>query len=229
MNISSQEIYRILEEELLTMKWKPGDIISENSLCERFSISRTPIRNCLQRLAEKGLVKIVPKKGTVVTRLNYNYIGQMIFLRVTVETQILEDFIATCSPMDVERVRYALTAMFQCAHPASDQGPAEFDSSLFIKLDFQMHKIWFEATKKEYLWNKLLLEDPNYARFCALDIINQKNVENTLSDHQAIMDLIDERNTAGVHSLLEKHLYGGMNRLGARMNNEFKDYFKALT
>ena len=96
-----------------------------------------------------------------------------------------------------------------------------FDSALFMKLDFQMHKIWFDVTKKDYIWNKLIWEDSSYARFCALDIINQKNVENSLSDHWAIMDLIDTRNVSGVYQLLEHHLYGGLNRLGARMNGEF--------
>ena len=46
---------------------------------------------------------------------------------------------------------------------------------------------------------------PSYARFCALDIINQKNVENSLSDHHAIMDLIDTHNILDVQKLLEHH------------------------
>lgn len=232
MNTTNKECYSILEEEILTFKLKPGEILSENHLSERFQLSRTPIREVLHRLEVKGLVEIVPKKGTVVTQLDYNIIGQMIYLRVTVESRILEDFISACTPMDIERVRYALTALQVCASPIANSDAtglsSEFDSSLFTKLDFQMHKIWFETTGKEYLWSKLIWEDPNYSRFCALDIINQKNVQNTLSDHQAIMDLIDEHNTSDVYSLMEKHLYGGMKRLGARMAVEFKDYFKPL-
>lgn len=228
MGNSSQEIYQILEDEIISLKRKPGTIISENQLCEQFCTSRTPIRNSLQRLAEKGLVEIMPKKGTVVTRLDSNCIEQMIFLRVTVEARVLEEFISTCSPMDRERVRYALTSMSECALPMTKKDTEPFDSALFMKLDFQMHKIWFDVTKKDYIWNKLIWEDSSYARFCALDIINQKNVENSLSDHWAIMDLIDTRNVSGVYQLLEHHLYGGLNRLGARMNGEFKDYFKPL-
>lgn len=228
MGISTQEIYQILEDEIISLKRKPGAVISENQLCEQFHTSRTPVRNCLQRLSEKGLVEIIPKKGTVVTRLDSSCIEQMIFLRVTVESKVLEEFISTCSPMDRERVRYALTAMSECALPMTQKSAAPFDSALFMKLDFQMHKIWFDATKKDYIWNKLIWEDPSYARFCALDIINQKNVENSLSDHHAIMDLIDTHNILDVQKLLEHHLYGGLNRLGARMNGEFKDYFNPL-
>ena len=79
-----EQIYRTLEQEILRFEHKPGDLISEHYLCHRFSLSRTPVRSILLRLQENGLVQIVPRKGSIVTRLDYDIINQFIYERVAV-------------------------------------------------------------------------------------------------------------------------------------------------
>ena len=53
-----EDIYQTLEYEIVTLKIKPGETISENQLCKRFGISRTPVRAALQRLEQNGFVQI---------------------------------------------------------------------------------------------------------------------------------------------------------------------------
>ena len=45
----TDELYHILEDEICTLKILPGEALSENQLCKRFGVSRTPIRSVLQR------------------------------------------------------------------------------------------------------------------------------------------------------------------------------------
>ena len=47
----TDEIYKTLEGEIIELKILPGEVLSENQLCKRFGVSRTPIRSVLQRLA----------------------------------------------------------------------------------------------------------------------------------------------------------------------------------
>ena len=58
-----EDIYQTLEYEIVTLKIKPEETISENQLCKRFGISRTPVRAALQRLEQNGFVQIIPCKG----------------------------------------------------------------------------------------------------------------------------------------------------------------------
>ena len=89
---SSREIFRILEEEILSLKIAPGESLSENELCERFGVSRSPIRSVLQELRLCDLVSITPYKRTQVTRMNFNIINQIIYQRIAVETFVLGGF-----------------------------------------------------------------------------------------------------------------------------------------
>ena len=72
-----EDIYQTLEYEIVTLKIKPGETISENQLCKRFGISRTPVRTALQRLEQNGFVQIIPCKGTIVTPINLDIVDQL--------------------------------------------------------------------------------------------------------------------------------------------------------
>ena len=71
------EIYAVLEREIIDLTIRPGSLLSENPLCSRFAAPRSMIRVVLQKLQENGLVKIVPYKGTTVTRLNRRIVDEL--------------------------------------------------------------------------------------------------------------------------------------------------------
>ena len=224
--LNNDEIYKILEDEIVSLKIQPGDILSENSLCKRFHISRTPIRSILQRLQQNRFVDIIPYRGTIVTPINVDIASQLIYQRVAVETMVLRDFIHSCSPTDVERVRYTLENMEKAALEAKDL--EHFDINDFLLKDLQMHEIWFQATGKMYLWNRIVTPHADYSRFIRLDILGAKNVPDVLTDHREMMKIIDSKDTSKIEDLMSHHLYGGVRRLGGNLfSNEYRKYFFA--
>ena len=86
------EIYAVLEREIIDLTIRPGSSLSENPLCARFGAPRSLIRVVLQKLQENGLVRIVPYKGTTVTRLNRRIVDELIYERTAVEGRILRYF-----------------------------------------------------------------------------------------------------------------------------------------
>ena len=62
-----RDIYRQLKDMILGFYLYPGVRITENELAARFGVSRTPVREALQRLAAEGYVTIRPKQGCFVT------------------------------------------------------------------------------------------------------------------------------------------------------------------
>ena len=225
LSITNEDIYKILESEIVSLKIAPGDILSENSLCQRFHISRTPIRSVLQRLQQNRFVDIIPHKGTIVTTINLDIVNQIIYERVAVETMVLRDFIQICRPTDVERVRYCLRIMEEAAKAADNLD--SFDINDFLDKDLLMHEVWFRSTGKMFLWERLTSPHPDYSRFIRLDIVGAKNVPDVLSDHRQMMKLIDDRCTDGIEELMKRHLYGGIRRLGGCLfSDEYKKYFQ---
>src|SRR5271167_4097719 len=66
----TEQAYRLIVEQIVTLRLKPGEILSEQGLSATIRIGRTPIREALQRLAREGLVTILPRKGILVSDIN---------------------------------------------------------------------------------------------------------------------------------------------------------------
>ena len=221
------QMYQELANEILRFDLKPGDLLSEHSLCERFHVSRTPARSVLQRLQENGLVQIVPHKGSTVTRLNFDIINQCIYERLAVETMVMRDFIRTCTPLDVEKTRQVFSQMQELGK-LYHNAPRQFDAARFLRTDMAMHGTWFGYMKKRYLWERLSSPRSSYTRFCTLDILEGNNVDDVLAEHAEMLSLIDSGNTQELEPLLRRHFYGGVRRLGNLIFTKYVDYFEPM-
>ena len=111
----TDELYHILEDEICTLKILPGEALSENQLCKRFGVSRTPIRSVLQRLEQNRFVQIIPCKGTIVTAIDIGVVDQLIFQRVAVEGMVFRDFVQSCSPMEILAVEHLYNMLLEAA------------------------------------------------------------------------------------------------------------------
>lgn len=224
--MSNHQIYQILEDEIVSLRIPPGEILSENKLCDRFHVSRTPVRSVLQRLQQKRFVTIIPHQGTIVTPIDLDIVTQMIYQRVAVETMVLRDFIRIATPTDIARVHYQYQRMEEIAkqeYPAED-----FDGNDFLKRDLQMHQVWFDTCSKSYLWDLLTAPHADYSRFIRLDIVGAQNVSEVMENHREMLRLIDDKCENGIEELMSSHLYGGVRRLGGQLfSEEYKKYFQA--
>jgi DNA-binding GntR family transcriptional regulator len=81
----TEQAYRAIEEQIVTLRLKPGDVLSEQMLSATFGFGRTPVREALQRLAHEGLVIILPRKGILVSDLNPRH--QLLVLEVRRELE----------------------------------------------------------------------------------------------------------------------------------------------
>ena len=223
--IQSREIFETLESEILNLKLKPGQLLSENALCTRFGVSRSPIRSVLQELRLCGLVTIEPYRGTYVTRMDLDIINQIIYQRVAVETFVLEDFCGQYDELELQRLQ------FLCRKMADSIGQESFEPSRFYQLDGQFHEIWFTSVHKQYLWECIQRSDRHYTRFRMLDIVHfgNRSYAQILEEHKEILRALEARDTAAFRPILKKHLFGGITRLGDLLLGELKDYFTSET
>jgi DNA-binding GntR family transcriptional regulator len=64
-------VYETLRNEIIELKLAPGSPIDEQQLSERFSLSRTPIREALVRLAAEGLITTLTNRATIVSNIDF--------------------------------------------------------------------------------------------------------------------------------------------------------------
>lgn len=215
---TSKSIYSVLKEEILNLTIKPGQKISESKICSRFQASRTPVRNAFQRLKDAGLLTIIPYKSTSASLLDFSQIEQSIYMRIAVESMVIRDLIKEYDAFVLEKIRFNLQQqkLLLCG---------EVDAEEFYALDSALHGIWFQFTNKKALWNLIQRMQVHYMRFRMLDIVAVQNFQEIYEEHVEIMQAICNKELEKIEPMMRRHLYGGIKRLGNRIETEFADYF----
>lgn len=222
INFTGQDIYQCLKEDIITLKIRPGEKLSENDLCEQFNVSRTPIRGVFQRLNAEGLITIEPYKSTFVSLLDFSEVEQMIYMRYAIEAAVLKDFVLEFDLMAIEKMRYRLRQQEVLL-----LGNNDFTAEQFYALDAKLHNVWFQYTNREPLWRHINNAQANYTRFRMLDIVVVKNFSEIYHEHEELFAAICSKNIAKVEENIKIHVYGGIRRLGETIKTQFADYFIA--
>ena len=213
-------VYESLKSDILDLRLKPGQLLKETEICEKFGVSRTPVRDAIGLLQEQGFVKTVPYQGVFVTLLSLNYIKQMIYMRFAVENSVLKDFAASANAMALEDVRYLIRKQ-----EALLQEPT-FTPEQFYRIDAQMHAVWFEATKRTVLWDMLQKQDLYYTRFRMLDFTTETDFSRIIKEHKQLLSCIEQKDFQRIEEVLKNHLYYSMKRMRHQIDVEYRDYFE---
>ena len=215
-------IFDMLKQEILSLELKPGQAISENEICSRFDVSRTPVREALRRLQEQGFVNTIPYSGTYVTLLNLDDIRQMIYMRVAVELMVMRDFMEVATPLLYEEIRHQI----RCQELLI-QEPG-FEPEQFYSMDAQMHALWFCAVGRAKVWDFIQAQQLHYTRFRMLDFVTETDFTRIIREHKKLLEFLENKDEKGLEEALKAHLYISMTRMKYAIEVEYNDYFAAV-
>jgi DNA-binding GntR family transcriptional regulator len=138
----TEQAYRQLEEQIVTLRLKPGEFLSEHVLAANLSIGRTPIREALQRLAREGLVTILPRKGILVSETDPR--KQLLVLEVRRELERLLARLGALRAGSDQRQRLREIA------EGMDRAAKTNDDMAFMRLDRELNLLISAAAHNDY-------------------------------------------------------------------------------
>lgn len=212
-----EEILASLKTEILTLKLKPGDILSETVLSERYQISRTPLRDVLKQLSLESYLDVYPKKGNLVSYIDLESVEQIIFLRSVLEQEILKSLSSHLALKGIHELKELLDK--QEAAILSGRGHEHF-----LNLDDKFHQTLFRLEGREFLWNLLQQSNVHYVRYRRLHMLRKEKLLEILEEHKMILDYLLHQQTDQLEELIRNHLREDINSLYLREN--FAKYIK---
>ena len=153
----TEQAYRALEEQIVTLQIPPGTVVSEALLGERLGIGRTPIREALWRLARERLVTIIPHRGIIVSEINIKTQLRLLELRREVERLVARGAAKRATEAERERLR-EIAAGMQAASAAND----DLD---FMRLDREFNELTVAAARNEFAESAMTLMQGLSRRF----------------------------------------------------------------
>jgi DNA-binding GntR family transcriptional regulator len=82
---AASKIYSDLRTELVSLRRRPGEVISEAEIALSYGVSRTPVREAILKLSDEGLLEIFPQSGIFVSRIPLAALPEAIIVRKALE------------------------------------------------------------------------------------------------------------------------------------------------
>ncbi len=191
-------VYQTLRHAILSVSYRPGEILRKPEICEALGVSRSPVSDAVARLATEGLVDVVPQAGTFVARFSMTEIREGAFLREAIELQAVAMVAATVTEEQVQLLRRSLTLQAALL--------ADGDIAGFYLADAEMHELILSFTGfrrlaqvAETAWLHV-----NRARQMILPVPGR--VAQTLEEHRAIVSALEARDPAAARDATRHHL-----------------------
>ncbi len=195
LKTQNKDAYGLILDAIDVGVYKPGDRLVESELADRFGVSRTPIREALQRLETQSLLER-DGRSLIVASLNHNQLAELYVVRSELEG--LAARLAARHATD-EEIR-VLGAMI-------DEDRALLnDPQALARANRRFHKQVHLASHNQFLVQQLDLVHRSMALLATSSLAVDGRGEVALAEHQAIVDALARGDGDGAYEALKSHI-----------------------
>lgn len=196
-NLMRHRIFEELREDIMSCDLQPGEELREVALAEKYGVSKSPIRDALQRLEFEGLVEIAPRQGHRIVPISISDAEDILDLRETLETAATRRIAAHASDEDL-----ATLDEFRTTDVSSLRNFARYNRDFHAKINAMAGNRRHAATMRSLM--------DNYERLCIVSLSSRrqeaKDMQAALDDHNKIIDALQARNGRTAARLCAKHI-----------------------
>ncbi|PIE12655.1 MAG: GntR family transcriptional regulator [Rhodobacterales bacterium] len=195
MKASNKDAYTLILEAIDMGLFRPGDRLVESDLAERFGVSRTPIREALQRLETQALLTR-DGRSLIVSSLDHNQLAELYVVRA--ELEALAAQLAAKHATD-EEVR-VLREMVEMDRALVD------DANALARANRRFHRQLHLASHNRFLMQQLNLVHQSMALMATTSLAVEGRGEVALGEHDAIVTAIENRDEQAAAAALRAHI-----------------------
>jgi DNA-binding GntR family transcriptional regulator len=195
-----QEVADRLRQQIYSRALEPGSWIDEMKLSQEFGISRTPMREALKVLAVEGLVTMKLRRGAYVTEVSQDDVAQVYHLLALLESN--------AAAQVAEHADTAQRQTLRQLHARLERQVRQRDAFFAANEQFHMALLNIAGNR----WAMQIVTD--LRKVMKLNrhhsLFKQGRLSDSLAEHRALMDAIDERDAARARDLMRAHFEHGL-------------------
>ena len=216
---TSEEIFRQLKADIISMKLLPGSKISEVEVAKSFDVSRQPVREAFMRLGELNLLEIRPQRATRVRKISHQALRSTRFIRLAVEVEVVR---VACRIARQEHLAQLQESLKQ-QRAAVETG----DAKSLKSLDYVFHELICIAADREHAFKVISENKVHTDRACTLELSDVKGMQEVFEGHTDIFNAIrsgDEETAVQKTRIHLAHLDGTLELASKNHPDFFEDW-----
>ena len=201
--------YEHLKKKIICGLLQPGEPLNEAILSKEFKVSKTPIREALQRLERDGFVEDIPGRGCFVSRISFQDIKELFEIREILECEVVKRAALKGDPEKIEAVR----KKFESLESNADRSPRSQ-----FKAGDQIHTYIVEAFGNNRL-NEMYRRIIEHVERLRIHFFNQPRGERSgqsYKEHLEILEALLARDPVRAENAVRDHFRNSM------------DFFKSI-
>lgn len=193
----ADQAYAEVKRMIFDFALMPGDRFSESELAQRVKVSRTPLRQALQRLAGEGFLQVFPKLGWQVAPLDFDVMDELYDLRILLECEAVRQL------AEAEQ-RPGLQALADVwLVPAATR---QADAAAVGELDERFHSLLVQGSGNREMVRVHHEITERIRIIRRLDFTKPARVDATYDEHARILRAVTRRRADEAQRLLRAHI-----------------------
>jgi GntR family transcriptional regulator, rspAB operon transcriptional repressor len=191
-------VYQDLRQKIVSMEMQPGEPVSEKDIALFWGMSRTPVREAVQRLADERLVEVFPQSGTFVARIPYGELPEALVIRKALETTAVRLAAEKASKSQLLTLASIIEEMHEAA--LAD------DRIAFHRGDEAFHAKIADISGFPGIWRLVLQVKVQVDRYRQLTLSLPRRMFIVIEDHRHILAGLEAADPARAEAAMIAHL-----------------------
>lgn len=214
------QVFVHLLRDLIELRFKPGQRLSENELAAEYGVSRTPVREALLRLRRSGLVEVSPQVGTVVSKIDLDRFYEAQFIRETLEGGCVDLIARRAEPLEPSKLMDLRRFLTEQRKAAKDR-----DFHAFTVQDEAMHSRICALSGHEHIWETIAVSKVHLDRMRHMTLVTHEIMTDLIRQHARIIDALADRDVAEARIAVQHHTRQTL-RVTPELIQLYPGYFK---
>jgi DNA-binding GntR family transcriptional regulator len=215
--MSPKDLCASIRMEIVSRNFPPGMKLSEQILCNRWKVSRTPIREALRHLESEGFISSSKHKGFIVTSISMHDVEQIYAIMMNLDS--LAGKLATPTLVNEPEKLAALKTL--CDEMKDLCGTRDVER--YMKKNLEFHSIIFRSSENGWLINILENLHSHTNRFILNALYIPRRIEKSVQEHLEILRCIEQGDEKGVEKAISAHFCKSLKDLRTEIDRINKD------
>lgn len=205
---ASSIVFEALKQAIITGQLEDGTPLRQEELAKKFSTSRIPIRESINRLEQEGLVTTIRYKGAVVASISLKEVEEMFDLRALMEREVMLKAVPNLTDEQINE------AEEYCLEFANARTSGEWTDS-----NRKLHLTLFQASDMAFHLSVLNTIYDRTERYLRAQLAFSNGAERAIEEHQTLINLCRSGDAQGAAELMFQHVQHAKHSLLACLPN----------